>query len=336
VAKTIDMSAGRQISLLLILQIRGRASAPELADELGVSVRTVYRDVERLHEAGVPVYAEAGNGGGIRIVDGYRTRLTGLDVPESEALALAGWTTIAEALGIGSAAAGAQRKLLASLPRSSAESARRTHERLHVDLSRWYSPLEIPLHLRDVARAVWDRRRLRIEYESWDDRSIRDVDPFGLVLKNSVWYLVARRRGDLRTYRVSGIRSLVALDSTFEAPAKFDLRAYWESSTKNFEQRLARETATLRCSQKALTLFDRLGTGPVQRLNDEEPCTATIPIESIERAAREFLALGDSVEVLGPPALRERIANAARATAEIYERKRASKLGRSTSTKPTR
>ncbi|HEY1429957.1 MAG TPA: WYL domain-containing protein [Candidatus Tumulicola sp.] len=330
------MSASRQISLLLILQIRGGASAPELADELQVSVRTIYRDVERLHDAGVPVYAEPGNGGGIRIVDGYRTRLTGLDGSESEALALAGWTTIAEALGLGSAAAGAQRKLLASLPRPTAESARRTHERLHVDLSRWYSPLEIPQYLQEVARAVWDRRRLKIEYESWDNRSIREVEPFGLVLKNSVWYVVARRREELRTYRVSGIRSLVALNATFEAPPAFDLREYWEASTQNFERRLARETATLRCSQKVLPLFDRLGTGPVQRVDDEEPCMVTIPIESIERAAREFLALGDAVEVLAPSALRERVASAARATAAVYEAKRVRKRARSTSKTPTR
>jgi predicted DNA-binding transcriptional regulator YafY len=318
------MPAGRQISLLLHLQIHGSATAPELAAELGVSVRTIYRDVERLSEAGVPIYAEAGNGGGIRIVDGYRTRLTGLDSAESEALALAGWTTIAEALGLGSAAAAAERKLLASLPRTAADNARRTQERLHVDLARWYASPEVPPHLREIARAVWDRRRLRIDYESWDRRSQPEIEPLGLVLKNSVWYLVARRHHDFRTYRVSGIRSFDVLDGTFSPPKNFDLRAYWESSTQSFEQNLARETATVRCAQRALVLLDRLGTGPPKRLNDDDPCTVTIPIESIERSAREFLALGDAVEVLAPAALRERVASAARATAKLYRNATAS------------
>jgi predicted DNA-binding transcriptional regulator YafY len=329
------VSAGRQISLLLLLQIRGRASAPELANELGVSVRTVYRDVERLHDAGVPIYAEAGNGGGIRIVDGYRTRLTGLDLPESEALALAGWTTIAEALGIGSAAAAAQRKLLASLPRATAESARRTHERLHVDLARWYAPAEMPAHLPALARAVWDLRKLRIEYASWEKRAKRDVEPHGLVLKNATWYVVARCDGKFRTYRVSEIASIQTLDGTFAASEDFDLRAYWESSTRRFERSLMRGTATVRCTPSALASLHRIGPGPAEPSKDDDSIV-TVPIESIERAAGDLLALGDSVEVLAPTELRERVANAARATAKLYDKKRVPKRGRNTPTRPRR
>jgi predicted DNA-binding transcriptional regulator YafY len=319
--KPFHMSAGRQISLLMLLQIRGRASAPQLAEELGVSVRTIYRDVERLHDAGVPVYAEAGNGGGIRIVDGYRTRLTGLDVPESEALALAGWTTIAEALGIGSAAAGAQRKLLASLPRAAAENARRTHERLHVDLARWYAPAEMPAHLPALARAVWDVRKVRIEYASWEKRTKRDVDPHGLVLKNATWYVVARCESKLRTYRVSEIASIDTLDATFAVSKDFDLRTYWESSTRRFERGLVRGEAMVRCTPAALPLLNRIGPGPAKP-SEDDASIVVLPIESVERAARDLLAFGDSIEVLAPDELRERIAAAARATAELYEKKR--------------
>ena len=313
------MRAGRQISLLLLLQLRGNVSAPELAAELGVSVRTIYRDVEQLSEAGVPIYAEAGNGGGIRIVDGYRTRLTGLDLAESEALALAGWGTVAEALGVGSAAAAAERKLLAALPRSAAANAQRTHARLHFDLARWYAPPEMPAHLPALARAVWDQRRVRIDYASWTKRAEREIEPLGLVLKNATWYLVARRAGDLRTYRVGEIATLETLASTFDAPANFDLRAYWESSTQRFEKSLARGTVTLRVTPRALPFLGRLGPGPATPSgHDGDPNVVTVPIESMERAARELLALGDSVEVLAPPALRERVAAAARATAKVY------------------
>jgi len=313
------MRSGRQIALLLNLQVRGGATAPALAADLGVSIRTIYRDVEQLSEAGVPVYAERGNGGGIRLVDGYRTRLTGLDLAESEALSLAGWSTVAEALGVGSAAAGAERKLLAALPQSAATKARRTRARIHFDLARWYDATATPHHLPDLARAVWDQRRIRIDYTSWTGQSERDIDPFGLVLKNATWYLVGRHHGKLRTYRVSEIATIASLDGTFSVPDDFDLPAYWDASKQRFETSLTRGTATLRISERAEPLLASLGARATRVSRDpHDPTLVTVPIESIEKATREFLGFGDAVEVLGPPDLRERIANAARALAALY------------------
>ena len=254
-----SMRSGRQIALLLNLQTRGGATAPALAADLGVSVRTIYRDIEQLSEAGVPVYAESGNGGGIRLVDGYRTRLTGLDLAESEALSLAGWSTVADALGVGSAAAGAERKLLAAIPPSAATKARRTRERIHFDLARWYDATATPQHLPQLARAVWDQRRIRIDYTSWTARSEREIEPFGLVLKNATWYLVARHLGKLRTYRVSEIAQIEMLEGTFLVPDDFDLPAYWDASKQRFEASLARGSATLRLSERAELLLANLG-----------------------------------------------------------------------------
>jgi predicted DNA-binding transcriptional regulator YafY len=312
------MRAGRQVSLLLLLQLRGGVSAPDLAAELGVSVRTIYRDVEQLSEAGVPIYAEAGNGGGIRLVDGYRTRLTGLDSAESEALVLAGWGAVADALGVGSAAAGAERKLFAALPRSAAASAQRIHARLHIDLARWYAPAETLAHLPALARAVWDQRRVRIDYSSWAQRSEREIEPLGLVLKNATWYLAARQGVGYRTYRVGEIVSLTVLEARFDPPGGFDLKAYWESSTRRFERSMSRETAIVRSTPAALPLLERIATGPVRKSKDGDPNVVTLPIESIERAVRDLLALGDAVEVLSPVELRNRIAAAASATARLY------------------
>jgi predicted DNA-binding transcriptional regulator YafY len=229
----------------------------------------------------------------------------------------------------------AQRKLLASLPRATAESARRTHERLHVDLARWYAPAEMPAHLPALARAVWDMRKLRIEYASWQKRAKREIEPHGLVLKNATWYLVARCDGRLRTYRVSEIAAIQPLDATFLTSNNFNLRAYWESSTRRFERSLVTGEAIVRCTPDALPLLHRIGPGPAQASKDDASIVS-LPIESIERAARELLAFGDSVEVLAPAELRERIANAARMTAELYEKKRVPKRGRNRPTKPTR
>jgi len=313
------MRSGRQIALLLDLQSRGRATAAELAAGLGVSIRTIYRDVEQLAEAGVPIYAEQGSGGGIRLVDGYRTRLTGLDIAESEALSLAGWSGVAEALGVGSAAAGAERKLLAALSPAAATKAQRTRARIHFDLSRWYDASEAPQCLPVLARAVWDQRPIRIDYSSWNSRSKRAVEPLGLVLKNATWYLVGRHQGKLRTYRVSEIATIELLEGTFSVPKDFDLPAYWNASSRRFEASLTRGTATLRVADQSSPLLARLrrrdeSAPPAQ---DGSP-VVKVPIESIDSAARAFLAFGTAIEVLGPPELRDRLATLARATAALY------------------
>jgi len=313
------MRSGRQIALLLNLQTRGGATAPELAADLGVSIRTVYRDVEQLSEAGVPVYAERGNGGGIRLVEGYRTRLTGLDLAESEALSLAGWSTVADALGVGSAAAGAQRKLLAAIPPSAATKARRSRARIHFDLARWYDATTTPALLPQLARAVWDQRRIRIDYSSWTARTTREIDPLGLVLKNATWYLIGRHLGKVRTYRVSEIASLEMLEGTFTVPDDFDLPAYWDASKARFEDSLIHGTATLRLSDRAEPLLPSLGARAARMARDpRDPSIVTVPIESIGKAAREFLAFGDAVEVLAPPELRTRLATLATSTAALY------------------
>ena len=110
------MRASRLLSILMLLQLRDRLTAEVLAAEFEVSVRTIYRDIDRLAEAGVPVYADRGPGGGFRLVDGYRTRLTGLAADEVEAMFMIGLPGPAAALGMGPAASNAGRKMLASNP----------------------------------------------------------------------------------------------------------------------------------------------------------------------------------------------------------------------------
>src|SRR3954452_2383030 len=145
------MRASRLVTIVLLLQARGRATAQQLADALEVSVRTVYRDMDALVEAGVPVLAEAGHDGGYRLLDGYRTRLTGLTADEAEALFL---PAAAGQLGLGPAAAGAQLKLLAALPEQLRGRAERTASRFHLDAPPWYRAAEETPHLAAVDEGV--------------------------------------------------------------------------------------------------------------------------------------------------------------------------------------
>src|SRR3954468_19720380 len=167
-------------------------TAQALADELEVSVRTVYRDVESLSAAGVPVYADRGPAGGYRLVDGYRTRLTGLTTAEAESLFLTGMPTQAAELGLGEVLAAAQLKLMAALPPALRDRAGAIRERFMLDAPGWFRDQRSPPLLAVVADAVWEQRRLAVRYTRWDRSEVdRELAPLGLVLKNGTWYLVA-------------------------------------------------------------------------------------------------------------------------------------------------
>ena len=188
------------MTLLFTLQRRRGATAAELARELEVSERTIYRDVAALTDAGVPLFAEPGRGGGIRLVDGWRTRLDGLTGPEAAALFTGGAPQAIAELGMGAAFAGAQAKLLATLPAGLREHARTVAERFHLDAPGWFhTPRKAP-HLETVAAAVWEQQRLAIRYrrgsaaggEAPPDAE-RTLQPLGLVLKGGTWYARPRR-----------------------------------------------------------------------------------------------------------------------------------------------
>ena len=252
------MRASRLLSILILLQMRGRLSADTLAREFEVSVRTIYRDIDQLSAAGVPVYAERGRAGGFALLDGYRTRLTGLTPTEAQALLLAGAGDAASALGIGAEAAAAQLKMLASLPVDSSASAQRVGSRFHLDPANWYSRAEAIDILPALASAVWSDTRIRIQYESWKEVVTRELDPLGLVLKGGVWYLVAAVKSQARTYRVSNIQSLEVLASQFKRPPRFDLARFWTGWARGFEARLLRERALVKLSPEGLRVLREL------------------------------------------------------------------------------
>ena len=184
------MRVRRLLSILMLLQLRVRLTAEELAREFDVSVRTIYRDVEELGAAGIPVYADRGPGGGFQLVDGYRTRLTGLGTDEAEAVFMIGLPGAAAAMGLGAAATNAGRKLLAALPQPLSDGAGRLGQRFHLDPIDWYREEERAEHLPTIARAVLDQRVVSMTYESWTSVRPWVIEPLGLVLKAGAWYVV--------------------------------------------------------------------------------------------------------------------------------------------------
>ncbi|MFD7714065.1 helix-turn-helix transcriptional regulator [Streptomyces sp. NPDC059785] len=307
------MRASRLVTLLLLLQNRGRMTAQQLAGELEVSVRTVYRDVEALAAAGIPLYGAAGHAGGYRLVDGYRTRLTGLTANEAQAAFLAALPGTAAELGLGEALATAQLKLRAALPAGLREHAGRVQERFLLDAPGWYGDADRTPHLAAVATAVWARRAVVLRYRRWraPEEIERRVEPYGLVLKAGRWYLVAAGASGIRTYRVDKITGLDCLDEEFTLPDGFALSAYWRGYLAGFRARLHTGQALVRLTPEGAR---RLGVTP-----EGDGWTRTrVPIESIDHAHREFLRLGTDIEVLAPPELRARMTETARALAVRY------------------
>jgi predicted DNA-binding transcriptional regulator YafY len=308
------MRASRLLSILLMLQTRGQLTAGQLAEELEVSIRTVYRDIEALSEAGVPVYTERGPHGGIRLVDGYRTRLTGLTADEAETLFLSGLPGTAAELGLGTVVAAARLKVLAALPPELRSRASRLGQRFHLDAPGWFHTPEAAPQLQALATAVWEDRIVRIRYDRGDRSVERELSPLGLVIKGGVWYMVGLSEGEPRTYRASRVVEVTPTDQRFDRPDEFDLAAYWSETTAAFEAQAERGTIELRIDPEYMgRLVDAFGVevvGRAERLDVPDAdgwSRLRITVEWPQDAHARMLRLSGHAEVLAPQEVRERL-----------------------------
>jgi predicted DNA-binding transcriptional regulator YafY len=321
------MQASRLLSILMLLQARGRMTAGALAQALEVSTRTILRDIDELSAAGVPVWGERGQQGGFQLREGWSTQLTGMTEPEAQALLLAGLPGPATELGLGAAAASARLKMVASLPGAWREQAARVGERLHIDPVDWYRAPDTPRFLREVADAVWHGRRIVAKYDSWRGVSRRELEPLGLVLKAGAWYLVARSTGKdaVRTYRLASLVDMQTPGKTFRRPRGFDLVQTWAASSRRFEAELRQLPVRLLASPRAQIWLDNQRLQH-QRLRPEAGktapragwCELLLPMESVEQGARQLLAWGAEVEVLAPAELRAEVQRLAQAVLGRY------------------
>jgi len=312
------MRADRLLRLLFVLQARKRATARELAEELEVSLRTLYRDVQSLSASGVPLYAERGPGGGIRLLEGWRMRLPGLTADEAGALALSGAPAAQSALGFASVALSARAKLDATLPAELRGRAERIRERFLVDAAAWFKEQELPPALPTVAEGVWSQRRLDLRYlaSGAAGRAVRRrVEPLGLVMKAGVFYLVAQHRGRPKSYRVSKIQRAQLRAEPFERPAEFELSVFWAESIRAFDAALLRYACRVRVSARGFASLPavipnealRAQLAAARPANPDGTRLLDLRLESEAVAAGQLIALGDEVEVLAPRALRARL-----------------------------
>jgi predicted DNA-binding transcriptional regulator YafY len=322
------MRASRLLSVLLLLQSRGRMTAAELAAELEVSVRTIYRDVDSLSEAGVPVYADRGTTGGFQLLDGYSTKLTGLTETEAQSLLFSGIPGAATELGLGEVLAAAQLKLDAAMPVGLRSRTDDMRSRFLLDPQGWFRSAEEVPHLVDIAAAVWESRRIQLRYRRWGGDVVRrTLNPLGLVLKAGAWYLVATARsGEPRMYRVSRVRRFTLLAQDFQRPPDFDLAGFWSARESTLTARLYSDEAVVRLSPRARNMLWLLGSTvfDAAERSDAVPgedgwTTLRLPIESHGHAVAAFLQLGAGAEVLSPASLRARLRAEIAALGQLYE-----------------
>ncbi|MGI5374843.1 helix-turn-helix transcriptional regulator [Streptomyces sp. CA-251387] len=326
------MRAARLIKMVLLLQSRSAMTAAELARELEVSERTVTRDAQALSEAGVPVYADRGRAGGYRLIGGYRTRLTGLGRSEAEALFLSGVPGALREMGLEDAASAARLKVSAALMPSLRDASRTAAQRFHLDAPNWFKEPKTPELLPAVADAVWDDRRIVARYRRGEGEGqqevVRELEPYGLVLKAGVWYLCARvaGHGTYRVYRIDRFTAVDPGDERFERDEEFDLPAFWDERAEQFARSILRAEVVVRVSPDGVrrlpyTVDPQSAREALEAAGAPDGAgwvTLTLPVESEEVAHSQLAALGPEVEVLAPEELRARFASDAIRLAGLY------------------
>lgn len=313
------MKADRLVALLLLLQSRRQCSARILADRLEVSERTIYRDVDALSAAGVPVYAQRGSSGGIVLADGYRRALTYFSEDEVRALFVSGASPLAD-LGLERGLTQALEKLRGGLADVHQRAADESRSRIHLDQRRWNQPEPPRELLTALRRAVWDDRRLRIRYEDRNRKSTtRTVEPLGLVAKAGVWYLIARSGGELRSFRVERVASAQKLSERFERPADFDLERYWAESSARFAEasRSADCVVTFRAANDALQRVSYYWPAEIVSEGARESMVR-VTFPGREVAVFQAIAWSEVATLVEPDELREAIARRARQALERH------------------
>jgi predicted DNA-binding transcriptional regulator YafY len=320
------MRADRLLSLLLILQTRGRCSAQQLAEELEVSERTIYRDVEALSTSGVPVYTERGPGGGISLVETYRTSLTGLTEDEVQALFMLNVPSSLDQIGVSQDLKTALLKLFASLPESFLKGEQRVRQRVYLDSTPWsYSEETLPC-LPAIQAALWNDQKLKIHYSMpFTVESEGVCEPYGLVSKANVWQLILKMSGRLRVLPVRDILTAKLLDEVFIRPPDFDLQRFWEEWLNETEKRRPVFTTRVRAAPalipELIRLFGKRISEQTQTNNPDKDgwFYLKLTFDSFFAARQRLLGYGAAIEVLEPVQLRLSIADFGRQIAKRYE-----------------
>jgi predicted DNA-binding transcriptional regulator YafY len=321
---------------MLLLQSKGRMTAQELAEELGVSERTVYRDIDALSAAGVPIYAQPGTSGGVFLDEHYRISLTGLSRAEVLSLFVGSGAGPLADLGLARAQDETLLKLFAALPSMHRREAERMHQRFYIDPANWFQIVETPSIFPLIQKAVWEDRQLRVTYQPVEGGiTERILDAYALVAKANIWYLVGRKPdGEMRNYRIARLGQVELLATRFERDPAFDLVEYWKATCKIFEktsmERFPPYAVVVRISPEAFWYFPGYMEGRYTKIDSPDSqgwFKLRVVFDSFGDARMRVLGLGAGVEVLEPVELRDAVIGTAQAIIDFHQQHSLSRQG---------
>ncbi|MCC6457137.1 MAG: WYL domain-containing protein [Caldilineaceae bacterium] len=320
------MRADRLLSILMLLQTHGKLTTEQMARDVGVSRRTILRDLNALSSAGIPVYTESGPGGGVALDEQYQLALSGLSAANLPALFVSGMPSLLGDVGMEGRAEEILLQLFAALPAYHQQAVQQIRHRLHVDpLWWWYEDQPLPCW-DALQQAVFEDRKIRAIYERHDSTlSERVLEPYSLVSKAGIWYLVARRDGEWRTYRVSRFQAATLLGERFSRNEAFDLAAYWRAHLEEAKSQMPRYDFTLRIPVEKVEFlrYNISGNSTITELPDDEGWfRAAIQVPSMASAQMLLFGLGAEAEVVEPEELHAAILESARRIVAAWESRR--------------
>lgn len=324
------MRADRLLSLMLLLQTRGRQTALELSEQLEVSLRTVYRDLDALSSAGIPVYTQSGPNGGVFLDEHYRVSLNGLSREDVRALFLSSAAGPLKDIGLGKS--DMLLKLFAALPSAHRAEVERLRQRLYIDPANWFQVVEPQPFLPPLQQAVWEDRLVQVRYQPVEGQVIeRTLEAYGLVAKANIWYFIGRKcdSGEFRNFRIRRLSTVELCEARFVRDDDFDLSQYWTESCANYEResftRFPRYQTVLRVHPDVFWVFPGFLEGRYEQIGEidaEGWRTLRVSFDSLGDARARVLGMGTSVEVCEPDELLSEVVNMAQSIVEKHALKR--------------
>jgi len=318
----------RLIAILLLLESRGIMKAADLAEALETSTRSIYRDIDVLAESGIPLRSTPGPKGGISLMEGYTVNLKQLNGEDVIQLYLTG-------MGIysgGNAESGmklrnALLKLEKTLPAAYQSDIRKAKSRFYFDEAPWWTEHAVLPCLEALRAALWRTQKITVEYSKVNgERSSRVLLPYGLVVKQADWYLIAycELSGQIRTFKCERIISAIAIEEMYDIPEDFILERYWSRQERIFKEACREEAvypvmlrvAKIQGTEQLLQSLEILAAA-----EEEDKQVLTVNMYGYDSACRESLRLmgySESIEVIGPAEIRLFIKEKLRQLQQIY------------------
>lgn len=297
------MRADRLISILMLLQIHKKLTASELSKKLEVSVRTIYRDIDILSGIGVPIVADKGINGGIKLIGDYKTSITGINKNELFSLFIPTGDKILKDLGVENLKDSTILKILGDSSPYELKEYENIQNYIYIDMNTWSEP-NIILNtniLSELQNAIWNSKALKILYRKIDEVKGVELNPLGLVCKRGTWYLVAINNDIIKTYKVTSIESALLMPHTFIRPNDFNLKSYWTESTSNFKSLIPKHTFTFKVSTNVLNnIKERQFITISETLYKENDIYLKIKFDAIWQGVEFAFGYGKSIKIIEP------------------------------------